>query len=133
MVTVRTQLAKREGACKVFQTSLLPILDMRKYAKELFESLSADEGNEYHTILECALLCAGCKIITTCLRQSLASHRILQTTTNEKMLVHFPYRFVIYKPIGLCATRSADILILTNGTCDMYCVTACWRKSCMWC
>ncbi len=37
---------------------------------------------------------------------------------------------IVYKPIGLCATRSADILILTNGTCDMYCVTACWRKSC---
>lgn len=84
MVAVRTQLAMREGACKAFQTSLLPILDMRKYARELFESLSADDGNEYHTILERALLCARYKIITTCLRQCLASHRFLQTTTNEK-------------------------------------------------
>ncbi len=35
---------------------------------------------------------------------------------------------IVYKP--MCATRSADILILTNGTCDMYCVTACWSKYC---
>lgn len=46
MVTVRTQLAMREGACKVLQTSLLPTLDMRKYAGEVFVSLGADGGNE---------------------------------------------------------------------------------------
>lgn len=38
VVVVRTQLAMREGACKVFQTSPLPTLDMRKYAGEVFES-----------------------------------------------------------------------------------------------
>lgn len=58
MVAVRTELAMREGACEVFQTSLLPALDMRKYAGEVFESLGDDNGNEYHAILECALLCA---------------------------------------------------------------------------
>ncbi len=46
MVAVRTQLGMREGACKVFQTSLLPTLDMRKYAGEVLESLGADGGNE---------------------------------------------------------------------------------------
>lgn len=65
MVIVRTQLAMREGACEVFQTSLLPTLDMRKYAGEVFESLGPDDGNEYHTILEYALLCNRHKVITS--------------------------------------------------------------------
>lgn len=64
VVVVRTQLAVREGACKVFQTSLLPTLDIRKYAGEVFESLGPDDGSEYHTILECALLCNRHKVIT---------------------------------------------------------------------